>query len=182
MKVNLAKYNNASFNPGGFFIARALWYAVNFLIFKSSVFPFSKLKVLLLRCFGGKVGNMVIIKPNVNIKYAWNLHIANNCWIGENVWIDNLALVSIEQNVCISQGAMLLTGNHNYLKESFDLLVAGITLQEGVWIGANSVVCPGITAMSHSVLTVSSVATKNLDAYAVYQGNPAIKIRERTIK
>ena len=42
--------------------------------------------------------------------------------IGENVWIDNLASVSIGATCCLSQGAMLLTGNHNYKKTTFDLL------------------------------------------------------------
>jgi putative colanic acid biosynthesis acetyltransferase WcaF len=37
------------------------------------------------------------------------------------VWIDNLDDVSIADNVCISQGALLLSGNHNYKKQIFDL-------------------------------------------------------------
>lgn len=102
-------------------------------------------------------------------------------WIGEKVWIDNLAQVDIHANVSISQGAMLLTGNHNYKSESFDLIVSPITLEEGVWIGAQAVVCPGVTCASHAILSVASVATRNLDAFFIYQGNPAIRVRERII-
>jgi putative colanic acid biosynthesis acetyltransferase WcaF len=43
------------------------------------------------------------------------------------------------------------------------------------------VVCPGVTCHSHSVLAVGSVATKDLEAYMIYQGNPAQVIRKREI-
>lgn len=122
-----------------------------------------------------------MIKPNVNIKYPWRLQINENAWIGEGVWIDNLAEVSIGANACLSQGAMLLTGNHDYSKPTFDLQTKNITLEEGVWIGAKAVVCPGVTCHSHSVLTVGSVATKDLSAYGIYQGNPAILVKNRNL-
>jgi putative colanic acid biosynthesis acetyltransferase WcaF len=132
--------------------------------------------------FGAKIGTGVIIKPAVNIKYPWNLEIGNHSWLGEKVWIDNLVKVTIGNNVCLSQGAMLLTGNHNYKRQAFDLIVEGIKLEDGVWIGAKSLVCPGVTCFSHSVLSAQSVATINLDAYFIYSGNPAQKIRERIIE
>jgi len=43
-------------------------------------------------------------------------------------------------------------------------------------------VCPGVTCFSHSVLSAQSVATTNMDAYFIYSGNPAQKIRERIIE
>ena len=135
----------------------------------------------MLRLFGAKIGKGLVIKPKVNIKYPWFLEIGDHVWIGEEVWIDNLTLVKIESNVCISQGAMLLTGNHNYKKSSFDLITGQITLEDGVWIGAKSVVCPAVTCHSHSVLAVGSIATKDLEPYTIYQGNPAQPIRKRII-
>ena len=76
---------------------------------------------------------------------------------------------------------MLLTGNHNFTKATFDLIVKPIILKDGVWIGAQSVVCPGGICESHAVLSVQSVATKRLQAYAIYQGNPALPVKERCI-
>ena len=139
-------------------------------------FP-SSFKTKLLTLFGAKVGTGVVIKPNVNIKYPWFL----DCWIDEGVWIDNLALVKIGSNVVLSQGAYLLTGSHDYKKESFDLVLGEVVLEDGVWIGAKATVCPGVTCHSHSILAVGSVATKDLDAYGIYQGNPAAMKRERVI-
>ncbi|MBC7398932.1 MAG: colanic acid biosynthesis acetyltransferase WcaF, partial [Mucilaginibacter sp.] len=39
----------------------------------------------------------------------------------------------------------------------------------------------GLVIGSHAVLTTGSVATKNLQPYSIYQGNPAMKIRDRVI-
>lgn len=178
MQTDLSKYNNSWYQPGSK-IKTTLWYFVNVLFFLNPLNPVSGIKVRLLRQFGAKIGAGVVIKPGVNIKYPWYLTIGNHCWIGEKVWIDNLGQVTIGSNVCISQGAMLLCGNHNYKRSTFDLIVKEIMLEDGVWIGAQSVVCPGVVCYSHSILSVSSVANKNLEPYSIYQGNPAVKVRDR---
>lgn len=182
MKTDLSRYDNSWYNPEGNVFKRLLWYFVNILFFINPLNPIIPLKVWLLRRFGARIGSNVCIKPNVNIKYPWLLTVGNNVWIGENVWIDNLTKVKIGNNVCISQGAMLLCGNHNYKKSTFDLMIGEITIEDGSWIGAQAVVCPGVTAYSHSVLGVGSIANHNLEAYCVYQGNPAAKIRERKME
>lgn len=150
------------------------------LFFRSGLIPISAILVFILRLFGAKVGKGVRIKPYIYIHYPWKLTIGDYCWIAE-CRIENLADVTIGNNVCVSQKAMLLTGNHNYKKVDFDLITKPIILEEGVWIGANATVCPGIVVASHAVLTVGGVATTNLDPYSIYQGNPAIKIKERVI-
>jgi putative colanic acid biosynthesis acetyltransferase WcaF len=178
--TDLSKYDNRWYKPGAGLPVRGLWYLCNALCFKSG-FPFSGFRKFLLRLFGARIGRGVVIKPGTNIKYPWKLSVGNHCWIGEGVWIDNLGQVTLGDHVCLSQGAFLLTGNHNYKKEGFDLMVDNITLEEGVWIGAKAVVCPGVTCRSHSVLSVGSVAISDLEPYSVYQGNPALKVRERHI-
>ncbi|MCF6185160.1 MAG: WcaF family extracellular polysaccharide biosynthesis acetyltransferase [Bacteroidales bacterium] len=180
-KTDLSKFDNSWYKPGAGSFKRTIWYFVNVLFFLNPWNPVSSLKVFLLKLFGAQIGKGVVIKPSVNIKYPWNLKTGNFVWIGENVWIDNLENVTIEDNVSISQGAMLLCGNHDYKKSTFDLITGKIILEEGVWIGAKSIVTPGVTCKSHSILAVNSVATKNLEAYTIYQGNPAIKIRKREI-
>jgi len=180
-KTDLSKFNNDWYKPGGTLFKRTLWYFVNALFFKSS-FPFYGPKRGLLRMFGAKVGVGLIIKPHVSIKYPWRLNIGNHVWIGEQVWIDNLANVTLKDSSCVSQGAMLLCGNHNYKRTTFDLLVKEIILEEGSWAGAQTVICPGVRLGAHSLLTVGSVAVTNLEAYWVYQGNPAQKVKTRVIK
>lgn len=180
-KVDLSKYSNNKYNPGNKFKI-ALWYLINHIVFRSFVPIPNALKVFLLKLFGAKIGRNVVIKPRVNIKYPWFLEVGDNCWIGEEVWIDNLVSVKIGNNVCLSQGSYLLTGNHDYKKENFDLMLKEIILEDGVWIGAKAIVCPGVICRSHSVLSVGSVAVKDLEPYTIYQGNPARPKRKREIK
>lgn len=180
--TDISHYSVGNYHPKKGILMRGLWFLVNIFFFKSYIFPFYGFKRFLLRLFGANIGKKVIIKPNVNIKYPWLLDIGPYSWIGENSWIDNLVHVNIGAHVCVSQGALLLTGNHNYKKVTFDLMPEEIILEDGVWIGAKSIVCPGIICKSHAVLSVNSVATENLDAYGIYRGNPAIKVRERIIE
>lgn len=182
MRTYLSHYDNSWYNPRGGILKRILWYFTNILFFINPLNPFSEIKVSLLRLFGAKIRKGVVIKPGVNIKYPWNLSIGDNTWIGENVWIDNLVQVTIGSNVCISQGAMLLCGNHDYKKSTFDLMVKPIIIEDGVWVGAQSTVCPGVIMHSHSVLSVGSIASKDLISFSIYRGNPAIKVSDRVVQ
>ncbi len=181
-KADLVLYNNWPYNPGGNALKRILWYYVNIIFFKSSLFPFYGFKNVILRLFGAKIGNMVEFKPCVNIKYPWNLSIGDEVWIGENVWLDSLVPITIGNNICISQGVMILTGSHNYKKPSFDLITGSVVIEDGVWICAGAIINQGITIGTHAILSSGSVATKNLDPYSIYQGNPAVKIRDRILE
>lgn len=178
MKVQLDQFNNSWYNPGRK-IAIILWLLFS-IVFIKSAFPWPVIfKRFILRLFGAKLGKGVVLKPSINIKYPWKLSVGNHVWIGENVWIDNLASVTIGNHVCVSQGALLLTGNHNYKKSTFDLELGEINIADGVWIGAKSVVCPGVNCSENSVLSVASTATKSLDSNTIYQGNPAVAKRKR---
>jgi putative colanic acid biosynthesis acetyltransferase WcaF len=173
-------FDNSWYKPGRSALVRVLWHACNSLLLMSFI-PGSAWRRVLLRLFGADIGKGVVIKPRVNVKYPWNLTIGTDSWIGERVWIDNLGKVSIGSDCCISQGAMLLCGNHNYTLPTFDLMVGNITLENGVWIGARALVCPGVTGKSHAVLSAGSTATTDLEAYQIYSGTPAVLVRERKI-
>jgi len=182
MNVDLGAYDNRGYDPGAGRFKRSLWYVVNAVLFHSWLFPGSSLKCRLLRLFGAKVGRGVRIKPRVNIKYPWYLAIGDNVWIGEGVWIDNLTWVRLGSNVCLSQDAYLLTGNHDYKDPAFGLILGEIVIEEGAWIGAQAVVCPGVRIGRCVVLTVASVMQSDAAEYGIYRGNPAVQIRERQIK
>ncbi len=180
-KVNFDKFDNSWYNPGSI-SRRILWYFFSQIFINTTFLWPMAVKRFILKMFGMKIGRKFVIKPSVNIKFPWFLEISDNVWIGEKVWIDNFVTIKIGNNCCISQGAFLLTGNHDYKKESFDLVPGKITIEDGVWIGARAVVCPGVTLKSHSVLTVGSITSKDLDEYGIYMGNPAVKIRNRIIE
>lgn len=182
MNVELSEFDAGNFNKGASKTKQLIWIVFNAIFLKNPLMVFMKPKVFILRLFGAKIGKSIVIKPSVNIKFPWKLEIGNDVWIGEDVWIDNLDNVKIGNNVCISQGAFLLTGNHDYKSIAFDYKNAPIVLEDGVWLGAKTIVCPGVTCCSHSILSVGSVATKNLESFGVYQGNPSTIIRKREIR
>ncbi len=186
MKIDLSSYdrNNTGFERsiGATKIKQVLWYFCSILFIRNPLIPFSGFRVSVLKLFGAKIGSGVRIRPGVQIKFPWKLSIGDHVWIGEHVWIDNLTNVTIGDHVSVSQGAYLCTGNHNYLSPGFELIMKPITIEDGVWIGAKAIVTPGIICHSHSMLTAGSVATCNMDANGIYRGNPAMKVKERTIR
>src|ERR1035441_4189401 len=150
--VNLASFHTRGYSFGRSVIVRALWFFVGLPLLRCSLNPFSGFKRVLLRVFGAKVGHAVIIKPGVRVKNPWLLRIGLNCWIGEDCWIDNLVPVTLGDNVCISQGAYLCTGNHDWTDPAFGYRLAPIVLEEGSWVGARAFVGPGVTLGRSAIL------------------------------
>jgi putative colanic acid biosynthesis acetyltransferase WcaF len=181
--VDHSIYNNDWYKRqiGAGKIKQVLWYFINIFFLINPLIAGSGVKRFWLKLFGAKIGKGVVLKPAISIKYPWKLFIDDYSWIGEGVWIDNLAEVRIGKSVCISQGAMLLTGNHDYTKTTFDLMVKPIILKDGVWIGAKALVCPGVICETHAVLAAMSVATRDLEPYSIYQGNPATLVKQRVV-
>ena len=180
IQSDLSKFNNDWYNPGRNMLVRFLWLIVSEL-WVNSWLPFSGVKKICLKFFGAKIGKGVVIKPYVNVKYPWRLQIEDQVWIGEGVWIDNLGDVKIGSNVCISQGALLLCGNHDYKRSSFDLKVGDIELKHGVWVGARAIVTGGSLLNSHVVITSGSVFSGTSEDFTIYKGNPALPIKKREI-
>jgi len=172
-------FDKKGFQTGTSFFKVYCWYVISTLFFHTGLIPFSSMLVLILKLFGASIGKGVRIKPGIRIKYPWKLSVNDYSWLAA-CHIENLDQVIIGKHVCVSQEAMLLTGNHNYKTTTFDLITLPIILQDGAWIGAKAVVCPGVIVASHAILSVGSIATRNMDAYMIYQGNPATKIRKRT--
>jgi putative colanic acid biosynthesis acetyltransferase WcaF len=179
--VSLKDYQNSEFDRGASRVLEAAWLLCSALFFRHPLAVFGPVKVFLLRVFGARVGKGVVIKPCVQITFPWKLRIGDHVWIGEHVWIDNLDFVEIGDDACISQGALLLCGNHNYARPAFDLITKPIVIERGAWVSAKSVVSQGVTIGEHSVLLVGSVASHNTKPWRVYQGNPAVEKRVRRI-
>jgi len=136
---------------------------------------------MLLRMFGAKVGKGCMLKPSINIKFPWNIEIGDYCWIGENAWLDSLGKIYIGNNVCISQGAYVCTGNHDWNDPAFGLIVRPVVLEDGVWVGARSVILPGVTVGTSAVIGAGSVVTTDAKPNRIYAGNPAVDKKERAV-
>ncbi len=178
---SLSTYSVAGFVRGRPAFVEALWVLVQ-MVFVSSWLPGSWQRRMALRAFGAQIGSGVIIKPGVRVKFPWRLTIGDHCWLGESVWIDNLAEVSISANCCISQGAYLCTGSHDWSKAGFDLAARPICIGDHAWIAAGASIGPGMSVGEGAVLALASVATADLDAWRIYRGNPAVKTGSRNMR
>jgi putative colanic acid biosynthesis acetyltransferase WcaF len=178
----LSSYTVTSYSPGAPLWQQIVWYYLGAPIFSSRWIPSSDIKCLILQCFGAKLGQRIRIKPGVKIKFPWRLLVGNDVWLGENCWIDNVAMVTIESNVCVSQDVYLCTGNHDWTDPSFKLLDQPIYLEEGCWIAARAIVGPGVTVGRGAVVGLGAVAGRSLEPMTIYAGNPAQAVKQRVVK
>lgn len=179
--MKLDHYSLGDYTPGAPLWQQLLWYYCGNWLVQSYVLPFSSLKVWVLRRFGAAIGCGVRLKPGVQIKFPWRLAIGDHVWIGEHVWIDNIAPVTIESHVCLSQGVYLCTGNHDWTHPDFQLIPAAIHIHQGAWIAARAVIGPGVTVGQGAVLGLGSVTGRSLQPMTIYIGNPAQPHKERVI-
>ena len=179
--IRLREFDARRFDRGRPRTVEAAWLLCQWL-FVSCWVPGAAHRRLILRLFGAKIGKRVNLKPFVRIKFPWRLEIGDDSWIGEDAWIDNLDRVTIGANCCISQGAYLCTGSHDWSKPAFDLTTRPIEVMDFAWVAASSVVGPGVRVGTGAVLGLGSVASDDLEPWHIYRGNPAVKVRWRQIE
>ena len=180
--VRLRQYDNSWYRPGRSRGWQIAWFFLGLPILRSTLIPSSSLRVRLLRFFGAQIADGVVIKPGVRVKYPWRLTVGEDCWLGEDCWIDNLTSVELRNDVCISQGAYLCTGNHDWSDPHFGLMVEGILLNDGAWVGAKAMLAPGVELGECSVAAAGSIVNKSIPAFEVHAGNPAQFVRRRRFK
>jgi acetyltransferase-like isoleucine patch superfamily enzyme len=107
--------------------------------------------------------------------------------LGKNVFINHgctfldLGGIVIEDEVLVGPKVSLITENHPVRPEDRKMLdLKGIVLKRNCWIGANSVILPGVTVGENSVIAAGSVVTKDVPADTVVAGVPARVIKKVT--
>ncbi len=180
--IDLSRYDNSWYHPGRSRLWRAAWFFFGLPLLRSSVLPSSGLRVRLLRAFGARIGSGVVIKQEVNVKYPWHLVVGDHTWIGEGSWIDCLTTVRLGSNVCVSQGAYLCTGNHDWKDPRFGLVVSPIQVNDGAWVGARSILTPGVVLGEGAIAAAGSIVTRDIPAFEIHAGNPAVFARRREVR
>ncbi|MBC8436059.1 MAG: acyltransferase [Bacteroidetes bacterium] len=87
--------------------------------------------------------------------------------------------VKIGNDVRLAQNVVMSGLNHKYEDISLPISQQGVTttkivIEDEVWVGANCVVLPGVTIKKHAVVAAGSIVRRNVPAYSVVAGNPAI--------
>lgn len=136
------------------------------------------------------------ILPNHKFNLGNNSTVEDFCTINNgvgNVLIGNKTRIGISSviigpvfigdDVRLAQNVVVSGLNHNYQDVSKPIHEQGITTEDvyigdETWIGANSVILPGVFIGKHCVIAAGSVVTKNVPSYSVAAGNPAKIIKQ----
>ena len=151
----------------------------------------------LLKLIPGKIGCILrnIFLPykngiNVTIWDGTHIDSPSKLKIGDNVSINRRSLihagggVEIANNVLIGPGVVIYSQNHNFHQKDININIQGfntevVIINENVWIGARSIILPGVTIGSNSIIGAGSVVKKDVEANTIVAGNPAKFIRYR---
>lgn len=122
-----------------------------------------------------------------------NIEIGDNFHIGKYSYIESDVIIG--DNVMIANFVCLVGRyDHHYQQIGIPIRLASqimdkdyawkglnlkITIEEDVWIGVGSIILSGVTIGKGSIIAAGSVVAKDVEAYSIYGGNPARKIRPR---
>ena len=137
-----------------------------------------------LSLHGVIVGNNVSIHRNTVIdctggirSLGESLDIGNNVGISRGCTIQVRGKVTIGNSVLLGPGVSLFSENHNFDDISRPINEQGerrqgVTIEDGVWVGAHAIILDGVTVGAHSVIAAGSIVTKNVPPYAIVAGVP----------
>lgn len=152
----LGGFTGTGYDKGRPVAVQAAWFVVLNLVFMKWWCP-AWLRVTLLRAFGAHVGSGVLVRHRVRVLWPWKLTVGDDVWIGEGAWILNVDPVLIENDVCVSQEALLCSGSHDRLSPTFEFDNAPIVLRRGCWIAARSTVLRGADVPAGAVVGAGTV-------------------------
>jgi putative colanic acid biosynthesis acetyltransferase WcaF len=175
--IHLRDFDNSRFDRGAPLWKEALWLAVKCLFFLNPLPWPSELRVALLRAFGARVGEGVVVRAQVNVTFPWRLSVGDHVWLGEEVLILSLAPVTLESDVCLSQRAFLCTGSHDFRAPKFDLVTKPITVRSGSWVAAQAFIAPGVEIGAGSMVAAGSVVLEDVSPGVLVAGNPAAVVK-----
>ncbi len=143
-----------------------------------------KRQSILAGLFGTKEGRL-LISPNFNCDYGFNIHFHGFSLINYNCVILDTSPVNIGDGVLIAPGVCIACAGHAIFPEqrvNGVLTSSPITIEDGVWIGANSTVCGGVTIGKNSIIGAGSVVNKSIPSNVIAVGNPCRVLRKITEK
>lgn len=144
----------------------------------------NNLKSFFLRIVGARVGKRVVFYPGVWICTGRNLEIGDDVDLALDVLITTDGGVKIGDRTLVGYRAQIISGNHVVPGQKGRIFNAGhvkkpVVIGSDVWIGANSIILPGVTIGEGSIVAAGSVVTRDIPPFVYAAGVPAKIIRER---
>lgn len=160
---SLRGFTGAGYDRGRSLPWQVAWVAVQHCAFGAWWFP-ARLRPRVLRLFGARVGERVLVRHGVRVHWPWKLTVGDDCWIGEGVWLLDLEPITIGSDVCLSQGAFLCTGSHDARSPTFEFDNAPITVGDGAWVAAHARVLRGVSVGAGAVVGATALVTRDVAA------------------
>ena len=129
-----------------------------------------------------KCGKNVCLRPGCTLDDMDSIEIGDNVTIRPGVQIHastaHHAKVIIEKNVLVAPNVLILVSNHNYSDPDTPIMYQGascatVTIREGAWLAANSIILKGVTRGKNSVVAAGAVVTRDVADCCVAAGVPA---------
>ena len=134
------------------------------------------------------IGSRVEVEHHVFFKLVdgnARLEIGDSVFIGTGSEIDVASSVRIGAHTLIAPGVFITDHEHNIARamriDAQGIRSAPVVIGEDVWLGARSIVLPGITIGDGAVIGAGAVVTKDVEPYAIVAGVPARVLGKRDI-
>lgn len=160
-------------------LRRLLWNVCYTLLYRLSPRPLHAWRSFLLTSFGATMGPNCHFYPHSKVWAPWNLVCADQVSAADGAEIYNPAPIKLGSHAILSQDAYLCGATHDYDDAAFPLIAYAMEVGAYAWICARASVAPGIDVPEGAVLGLGSVATRPLEAWTVYAGTPAVKVKNR---
>lgn len=123
------------------------------------------------------------VTPPFFCDYGYNIHAAAGSYCNTNCVLLDTCSISIGPNTLLGPGVHIYTVSHPMdaqIRRSGTETGKPVILEEDVWIGGASVICPGVTIGARTVVGAGSVVTRSLPPDVFAAGNPCRVIRPLT--
>lgn len=123
------------------------------------------------------------INPPFYCDYGSHIEVGKNFFANYNCTIIDVAKVKIGDNCMLAPNVAIYTAGHPVHPQtriSAYEYGKAIMIGDNVWIGGNTVVCPGVKIGSNTVIGAGSVVTRDIPDWCVAAGNPCRVIRTIT--
>ncbi len=126
--------------------------------------------------FGGKAPEGLAFFTPVQIDFPKQMRFGEHVFINHSFTAMSIGGIWLGDRVQIGPHVTIVTDNHDFANRSV-LTCKPVKIGEGVWIGANVTILPGVTVGENAVIAAGAVVTKDIPANSIVGGNPARVIR-----